>query len=51
MREFYFKDKKTNVAYQGVCQATTSGIGWDELTQRIKACDMPTSKVHIVIER
>lgn len=28
-----------------------SGIGWEELKRRIKACDMPTSKVHIVIER
>lgn len=28
-----------------------SGIVWDELIRRIKACDMPTSKVHIVIEK
>lgn len=28
-----------------------SGIAWDELIQRIKDCDMPTSKVHIIIER
>ena len=28
-----------------------SGIEWDELIRRIKACDMPTSKVHIVIEK
>ena len=26
-----------------------SGIVWDNLIQRIKACDMPVSKVHIVI--
>ncbi len=28
-----------------------SGIKWDELMRRIKACDMPTSKVHIIIEK
>ena len=28
-----------------------SGIEWDELIIQIKTCDMPTSKVHILIER
>lgn len=28
-----------------------SGIAWDELIRRIKKCDMPSSKVHIIIER
>lgn len=28
-----------------------SGTPWDELVRRIKECDMPTSKVHIVIDR
>lgn len=28
-----------------------SGISWDELTSRIKNCDMPSSKVHIVIDK
>ena len=28
-----------------------SGIAWNDLMQRIKACDMPTSKVHIVVIR
>lgn len=28
-----------------------SGIAWDELIKRIKDCDMPTSKVHIIIDR
>jgi hypothetical protein len=28
-----------------------SGISWDELIRRIKTCDMPTSKVHIIINR
>ena len=28
-----------------------SGITWDELIRRIKDCNMPTSKVHIIIER
>ena len=28
-----------------------SGIAWDDLVERIKDCDMPASKVHIVIER
>ena len=28
-----------------------SGITWDDLMKRIKDCDMPTSKVHIVIDR
>lgn len=28
-----------------------SGITWDTLMQRIKECDMPTSKVHIFIDR
>ena len=28
-----------------------SGIGWDDLLKRIKDCDMPSSKNHIVIER
>lgn len=27
-----------------------SGIAWDDLMKRIKDCDMPSSKVHIVIE-
>ena len=27
-----------------------SGITWDELIRRIKDCDMPTSKVHVLIE-
>ena len=29
----------------------TSGISWDELIRRVKACDMPGSKVHIVVDR
>ena len=28
-----------------------SGITWDDLVIRIKSCDMPTSKVHIVVDR
>jgi len=28
-----------------------SGITWETLMQRIKECDMPTSKVHIIVER
>ncbi|MDO5447960.1 MAG: hypothetical protein Q4F34_09300, partial [Prevotellaceae bacterium] len=28
-----------------------SGIIWEELIKRIKDCDMPASKVHIVIDR
>ena len=28
-----------------------SGINWNDLIQRIKTCNMPTSKVHIVIEQ
>ena len=28
-----------------------SGITWDDLMKRIKECDMPTSKVHIIIDR
>ena len=28
-----------------------SGIKWDDLVSRIKDCDMPSSKVHIVIDR
>lgn len=28
-----------------------SGITWEKLMQRIKECDMPTSKVHVFIER
>ena len=28
-----------------------SGITWDELVRRIKNCDMPSSKVHVLIER
>lgn len=28
-----------------------SGITWDTLITRIKDCDMPTSKVHIIIQR
>lgn len=28
-----------------------SGIKWDELVRRIKDCDMPSSNVHIVLER
>ena len=28
-----------------------SGISWEDLISRIKSCDMPTSKVHIVINR
>lgn len=28
-----------------------SGIKWDELVSRIRDCDMPSSKVHIVINR
>lgn len=28
-----------------------SGIAWGDLVKRIKDCDMPTSKVHIVIDR
>lgn len=28
-----------------------SGIMWDELVSRIKDCNMPSSKVHIVLER
>lgn len=28
-----------------------SGIVWDNLVKRIKDCDIPTSKVHILIER
>lgn len=28
-----------------------SGITWESLMQRIKECDMPTSRVHIFIER
>lgn len=28
-----------------------SGITWETLIQRIKECDMPSSKVHILIER
>lgn len=28
-----------------------SGIAWDELIRRIKICDMPSSKVHIVIDK
>ena len=28
-----------------------SGIAWDELMDRIKDCDMPSSRVHIMIER
>lgn len=28
-----------------------SGVKWDDLVSRIKDCDMPSSKVHIVIDR
>ena len=28
-----------------------SGIVWDDLLTRIKGCDMPSSKIHVVIER
>lgn len=28
-----------------------SGIKWDDLVSRIKGCDMPSSKVHVVIDR
>ena len=28
-----------------------SGIAWDELVKRIKDCDVPSSKVHIIINR
>ena len=28
-----------------------SGIKWDDLVSRIEDCDMPSSKVHIVIDR
>lgn len=28
-----------------------SGITWETLMQKIKECDMPTSKVHIIVER
>ena len=28
-----------------------TGIAWDELVKRIKDCDMPSSKVHIIINR
>lgn len=28
-----------------------SGIAWDDLVKRIKDCDMPSSKIHIVIKR
>lgn len=28
-----------------------SGITWDDLVKRIKDCNMPTSKVHIIIDR
>lgn len=28
-----------------------SGISWEELADRIKKCDMPTSKVHIIINK
>jgi len=28
-----------------------SGIVWDDLLKRIKSCDMPSSKIHIIIER
>ena len=28
-----------------------NGISWEELTDRIKKCDMPSSKVHIIINK
>ena len=28
-----------------------SGLSWDELIKRVKSCDLPSSSVHVVIER